>query len=169
MELLLSIIAFRGAVGWLGCVSTNVLDERLSSRTSCAVTLTKGKRVPFYYTKPVSLKPVRKVICLNEFASSLFIAFLSASVPLSSGLHFWFTIKRQLPPSRKNLNENIFLGTATQLLASFRENTLLILCINYNIRLFSPVFFSNFIMLSHGTWLYLTIVNDVKTFYGKQI
>jgi len=47
------------------------------------MTLTKGKRVPFYYTKPVSLKPVRKVICLNEFASSLSIALLSASVPFS--------------------------------------------------------------------------------------
>lgn len=72
------------------------LDEcisgRLSSRTSCTVTLTKGKRVPFYYTRPVvPFKLVRKVICLNEFASSLSIASLSPAAALSShfcGLHF---------------------------------------------------------------------------------
>lgn len=76
MELSLSIIAFRNDVRV--CLSTDVLGERLSSRTSCTVTLTKGKRryLPFYYTELVALKSVRKVICLNEFASSLSIVHL---------------------------------------------------------------------------------------------
>lgn len=61
-------------------VSRVCLDECIRRALELAHELhraTKGvKRVPFYYTKPVSLKPVRKVICLNEFASSPSIARL---------------------------------------------------------------------------------------------
>lgn len=73
-------------------VSRVCLDECISRALELAHELhraTKGvKRIPFYYTKPVSLKPVRKVICLNEFASSPSIAHHPRLSPVSPACIF---------------------------------------------------------------------------------
>lgn len=120
MELLLSIIPFRNGGMTRVCLD-ECISERLSSRTSCTVTLTKGKReYPFITPRPVPFKLVRKVICLNEFASSLSIASLSLSPRLtpyfrliSAACIFDSQLSGGYLAPKRNLDENISRDSPT--------------------------------------------------------